>query len=172
MVNWRHKPEGNSKKTATAVRHCMWMNAVYSGATHHLDRQPNPRDQYHVRRHKLCAGHAGHAGTTVFLANATKRENMPRWDLVCAFNFIARTVDLALTHSNNALSFDNGKHEPPKNYTENGQKREHAHCTPSFRLRSVREILLFYIKKIWLDPYSILNYGIIIIITTANSQKS
>lgn len=83
---------------------------------HHLDRQPNPRDQCHVCRHKLSASDAGHAGTgqLYFLANATDRKYAEMGSRVRAFNFIVRTVDLALTHSNNALSFENGMHVPPR----------------------------------------------------------
>lgn len=73
---------------------------------------------------------------------------MPRWDLVSAFNSIARTVDLALTHSNNALSFDNGTHVPPKKLHGKCQKREHAsrlHTLFPAALRT-RNILLFCIN--------------------------
>lgn len=128
MAEWR--PDRREKKLHVNEY------AVYSdaGATHHSDRQPNPRDQYHVCRHKLCAAHVGTRKLYFFFWQKPPRdreretENSPKWDIVCAFNFIARTVDLVLTHSNNALSFDDGEHAPPKNIQKILQKRIHA-CT-------------------------------------------
>lgn len=79
-------------------------------------------------------------------------------------NFIVRahthTVDLAVTHLNNALSFDNGTHASHRNRKRQKlAKRDQTRTNPPLSVcigsaDSMRIIVIYFSA----DPFSILNY--------------
>lgn len=162
----------------SGTRFSMWMNDVCSGATHHLQRMKSL--MHSVARnssmrststveipeinitytHKLSVEHA--RATT----EADTQRPIPTMGSMCVQT---HTVDLALTHLNNALSFDNATHTRTQRILPKTTKMAKTHGHP---------LSCFGAHELWRrffpssDPFSILNYSLIIIITATTPPLS